>query len=139
MKREPAFFSIADFGKALLGSFIMGLTFLFKGSMVSFALNMRASNVIMVLFMTFAIVSLEIYILSYKFVSDRKKRPFYEFWAKRFFAITASSFIVIYLTMHVYGLDSFLTQYQILKVCIAIMMPAACVGAAIEVLKKDHF
>ncbi|HLC98566.1 MAG TPA: hypothetical protein VJC00_01000 [Candidatus Nanoarchaeia archaeon] len=133
---EPAHFSRKDFFKALFGSFVIGLTFLFKGSLVSYAIKMGWYNVILVLFTTFLVVSLEIYALSYKFVVHRKERPFYEFWSKRFFAITISTFIAIYFSIYIYGINSFLTQIEILKVTSAVFMPAAITGAAVEVLKE---
>ncbi|MCX8147267.1 MAG: hypothetical protein N3D84_02265 [Candidatus Woesearchaeota archaeon] len=137
MVREPHHFTIGDFFKAILGSFIVGLTFLFKGSLVNYAIKMKAINVTSIIIITIIIVSIEIYALSYKFVKRREERPFYEFWAKRFFAIVISSFIAAYLSIYLYGLNNFLTQIEILKVTSAIFMPAAIAGAAIEVLKSS--
>ena len=136
MKREPHHFSYADLGKAMLGSFVFALTFLFKGSMVSFAKQMQVSHVIAVIIATFLIVTIEIYILSYRFVKNRQERPFYEFWAKRFFAIVISSVIVICAVIYIYGVNAMLTAPEMVKLVSAIFMPAAIGGAAVEVLKK---
>lgn len=134
--REPQPFRLRDFWQAMVGSFVIGMTFLFKGSMQVYALNMRQVNILLVLALTFIIVTLEIYALSYKFVLDRAKRPFYQFWAKRFFSIIGATFLVIYGTANLYGLNNYLTQPQILKICVAILLPAASVGSAVEMLKN---
>lgn len=136
MKREPHHFTYTDFGKAMFGSFIIGLTFLFKGSLVDYAVRMNTGHMIAIILLTFILVSVEIYFLSYKFVRNRQQRPFYEFWAKRFFAIMISSFITIYLTMYLYGINYFLTQPEMIKVASAIFLPAAIAGAAVEILKR---
>lgn len=132
---EPAHFSVKDFLHALFGSFIIGLTFIFKGSMIEYAIRMELHNVIFVLLATCVIVTIEIYALSYKFVVHRKERPFCEFWAKRFFAITISAFVAVYLTIYLYGIDSSLTNMEVLKLTSAVFLPAAITGAAVEILK----
>ena len=133
---EPHHFLMRDFWHAVIGSFVVGITFLFKGSMINFALKMETVNIVLVMALTFIITTGEIYALSYKFVKHRESRPFYKFWAKRFFAIIISSFIVVYFAIYAYGLNNFLSQYETLKLSVAILLPAASVGAAVEMLKK---
>ena len=136
MKREPHHFSMHDFAKAVFGSFVIGLTFLFKGSMVSFAQSMHPINIAAVIILTLIIVTLEIYLLSYKFVKNRQERPFYEFWGKRFFAITIASFSTVYLMVYLYGFNYTLSNIEIFKLTSAIFLPSAIAGAAVEMLKK---
>lgn len=133
---EPAHFSMKDFLKALFGSFVVGITFLFKGSMLHYATQMRPINILAVVIVTCIVVTFEIYILSYKFVVHRRERPFYEFWAKRFFAIIGSSFVAVYLAIYIYGLNNYLASFDMFKLASAILMPAAIAGAAMEMLKK---
>lgn len=137
MKNEPHRFSFEDFFRALFGAFFVGLTFLFKGSMSKSALEMSDFNMFLVLGVALILVSLEIYILSYRFVKDRIKRPFWEFWAKRFFAITISTFLSIYFAIYIYGLDS-MTTWESLKLTSAVFLPAATFGAALEMLKGKN-
>lgn len=136
MKVEPRHFTKNDFIKALLGSFIVGVTFLFKGAMQNYAVSMKTTNIILLFLFTSLIVSVEIYVLSYKFVVNRKERPFYEFWAKRFFSVIISSFVAVYLIIYIYGINNMLTSLEIFKLASAIFMPAAIAGAAVEILKK---
>lgn len=136
MAREPHHFTWEDFGRAIFGSSIIGMTFLFKGSMFDYAAKMRPLNVFLVIIFTLIVVTIEIYALSYRFVSDRKERPFYEFWAKRFFAVTISSFTMIYVLIYLYGLNTHLTDVEMFKLASAIFMPASVAGAAVEMLKK---
>ncbi|MCX6706599.1 MAG: hypothetical protein NT001_00465 [Candidatus Woesearchaeota archaeon] len=136
MKSEPHHFTLTDFGKALFGSFIVGLTFIFKGGMTDYASNLNKNNIIAIILLTMFLVSVEIYFLSYKFVKNRVERPFYEFWGKRFFAIIISSFMAIYLSLYLYGINTLIKQTDMLKVTCAVLLPAAIAGAAIEILKK---
>lgn len=137
MRKEPHHFSFEDFFKALFGAFFVGLTFLFKGAMRQSALAMSKWNVIMVVGLALIIVSIEIYILSYRFVKNKSSRPFYEFWAKRFFAITISTFLSLYLAVYIYGLDS-MDTWDTLRLTSAVFLPAAIFGAALEMLKRKR-
>jgi len=136
MKREPHHFTYADFGKALFGSFVVGLTFLFKGGLMDYASTMDKFNVVLILVITGVLLTIEIYALSYKFVVHKRERPFYEFWAKRFFAITISSFAAIFLALYLYGFNNYFSIIELLKITSAVFMPATITGAAIEMLKK---
>ncbi len=135
--REPHYFSITDFIKALFGSIFIAVMFLFKGSLANYALKLSDKHIFVLFLFTALMVSLEIYILSYKFVRDRKSRPFAEFWMKRFFAITVSAFCAVYVCIYLYGINNFYTSTEIFKLAVAIFFPAATVGAAIEILKKS--
>jgi uncharacterized membrane protein len=135
-KEEPHHFSLRDFLKATLGSLILSLTFIFKGSMFEYAEKMNTEHILAVILATCLIVTVEIYMLSYRFVKNRKERPFSEFWAKRFFTIITSSFVTIWIIIHLYGIDRYITPMQEFKFIIAVLMPAAVAGAAIEILKK---
>jgi len=136
MKREPHHFSLRDFLKAMLAALIVALTFVFKGSMFEYAEKMNSSHVFFVLVVTCIIVTIEIYFLGYRFVTNRKERPFYEFWAKRFFTIITSSFIMVWLIIHMYGINEYITTQEELKFIFAVLFPSAIAGAAMEILKK---
>ena len=136
MKQEPHYFTLQDFLKAIFGAFLIGLNFIFKGSMFDYASKMTTANSILLIAITCAIVSIEIYIFSYRFVVDRKKRPFYEFWTKRFFTITTATFAILYLTIYLYGINNYITRIEMFKFASAVFLPAAIFGSALEILKK---
>lgn len=139
MAKEPPHFTSLDFIRAFFGSFIVSITFLFKGSMVRFALEMSIQNTIAVFVLTCLLLTFEIYMQSYRYVSDRKKRPFYEFWAKRFFSIIFASIISIYILIFGYGINRQLSGIsELVKLTIAILLPAAFAGGAMEILKKKR-
>jgi uncharacterized membrane protein len=134
---EPHHFTKEDFVRAFFGSFIVTLSFIFAGSLVNFAVRMNQLHIMAVVIITFAMLTFEIYALGYQYVNDRKHRPFLEFWAKRFFSITVSSFISIMLLLYAYGVNNLVVSTQALfKVGIAIFLPATTVGGAMEILKK---
>ncbi len=138
MVKEPHHFTHKDMIRAFFGSFIVAITFLFKGSMVQFAIHMNISNTISVAILTCVLLTLEIYILSYKYVKEKRKRPFLEFWAKRFFSILFTSFISIYILMFVYGIDTLVsTNIELFKICMAIMLPSTVAGGAMEIIRKQ--
>jgi uncharacterized membrane protein len=106
---------------------------MFKGSMVNFAVQMNNSHVLFVVLLICGMLTFEIYLLGYKYVNDRKQRPFLEFWAKRFFSIIASSLISIYVIAFAYGIDKIVAgPIQLFKVCVAVLLPAAAAGGAME-------
>jgi uncharacterized membrane protein len=135
---EPHYYTIPDFLKALFGAFFIALTFLFKGSMVEFSSRMSTNHAVFVILLTCIAVTGEIYLLSYKFVRNRKERPFYEFWAKRFFTITTATFATIYFAIYLYGINAYVSQIEAFKLASAVFMPAAIFGAAIELLKEKY-
>lgn len=136
MNREPHYFSMIDFIKALFGSFAVGFTFLFNTAVLGYASKMEIFNTILVLAFTCIVVTVEIYALSYRYVMHKDLRPFSEFWTKRFFAITISSFLIVYIIVYIYGLNAYMAPLEIFKLASAIFMPAAIAGAAVEMLKK---
>jgi len=137
MAKEPHHFTKQDFLRAFFGSFIVTLSFIFAGSLINFAVRMSQLHIMAVLLITFAMLTFEIYALGYKYVNDRKHRPFLEFWAKRFFSITVSSFISIMILLYAYGVDTMvLSTLDFFKIGIAIFLPATTVGGAMEILNK---
>ena len=131
-------FTKEDFIRAFFGSFIVGLAFVFNGVMITYAIRMNWWNMLAVSALTLGLVTLEIYLLSYRFVFHKRNRPFGEFWAKRFFAITVSSFLSVYLICYAYGINNIVaSRLELFKVCLAVFLPAATAGGVMEVLKKQ--
>ena len=134
---EPHHFTKEDLLRSFFGSFIVSLSFIFAGALQEVALKMNTYHIFYVLLLTLLILTFEIYLMSYKRVYDRKNRPFLEFWAKRFFSITFSSYVAIFVLFSAYGLDHILTSAELFKMGVAIFLPAATAGGAMEILKKD--
>jgi uncharacterized membrane protein len=140
MKKEPPHFTWEDFTRAFLGSFIFAVTFLFSGLLITISKGMSNDNVIMVVVLTCALLTMEIYFMSYRYVYDRKHRPFLEFWGKRFFSVIVSSLISVMVLVYVYGINHMLgSGLEVFKVCVAAMLPATTAGGAMEILKKKFF
>lgn len=135
---EPRHYTVQDFLKALFGAFFVALTFLFNTALLEFSKEMTTKNAVIIVAVTCVLVSLEIYALSYKFVKNRKDRPFYEFWAKRFFTITTATLATIYSAVYMYGINNYITQIEAFKLAAAVFLPAAIFGAAIEMLKERY-
>jgi uncharacterized membrane protein len=135
---EPRHYTMQDFLKALFGAFFVALTFLFNKALLEFSTKMTTKNAAIIMVVTCFIVSLEIYALSYKFVKNRKERPFYEFWAKRFFTITTATLATIYFVMYLYGINNYVSQIEAFRLASAVFLPAAILGAAVEMLKEKY-
>jgi uncharacterized membrane protein len=136
MKHEPHHFTREDLLRSFFGSFIVSLSFIFAGALQEVALNMTPFNVFCVLTLTFVMLTVEIYLLSYKYVNDRKRRPFLEFWAKRFFSIILSSYIAITLLLFAYGMNFTLVPNDLFNMGVAIFLPATTAGGAMEILRN---
>jgi len=137
MAREPHHFTREDLIRAFFGSFIVSLSFMFAGSLIVISAHMAVRHVFFLTILTMVILTFEIYLLSYKYVNDKKHRPFLEFWAKRFFSIILSSIIAIMLLFIAYGMENYVTSLtDLMKVAVAMFLPAATVGGAMEILRK---
>ena len=137
--RPPNHFSIHDFLNAVFGSFFVAITFLASGNMTAYALRLEILNMVAIVIFTFIVITFEIYILGYRFVRKKAKRPFYEFWGHRFPTMVLSSFVSIYALMYLYGLNEYYSSLDMLKIAIAIFLPAAAAGAAMESLRKKRY
>lgn len=136
--RLPPKFTVRDVITAFLASIIIVLTFLFKGSMITISQNLTEKDLLLILVSTGLLLTAQIYFIGYTRVVDKKARPFYEFWAKRFFTLYLISILVCIFFSYLYGLHRLIPTTQgYIKFIVALTLPGA-VGAAIPSLLKKY-
>lgn len=140
LEKRPSHFRKRDIANAFFASLLLGLVFMFKGSLIEISLNLTGKNLLVIVIATLAILTLQIYYVGYTRVSqkERRKRRFGQFWAKRLSTLYIIAIIVSLLLVYIYGINKLVSSnYDILKIVIAVSMPCA-VGAAIPSLLKQY-
>lgn len=136
--RLPPRFTVRDVATAFLASIIIVLTFLFKGSVITISQNLTEKDLLLILISTAVLLTLQIYFIGYTRVTNKKERPFYEFWAKRFFSLYIISILVCVFFSYLYGIHRIIPTTQgYIKFVVALTLPGA-VGAAIPSLLKKY-
>lgn len=137
VEKEPPHFSKKDIINAFFGALIIGLTFVFKGSLIQQVLSLTSIHVILVVISTLIILSVQIYFIGYKKVRDKKHRNFSQFLMKRLvtlyiIAIVVSLYLVYIFNVN-YVVGGFLNAF---KLVVVLSMPCS-IGAAIPSLIKQ--
>ncbi len=140
LEKHPSHFSNRDIINTFFGSLIIGLTFIMKGAVVATAKQLSRQHLLLIVISTIAILTCEIYWIGYSRVSrrERKKRGFFQFWAKRITALYGIALIVSVYLVYIFGVNQFfITQQGVFNIVILMSMPCA-VGAAIPHLLKKY-
>lgn len=138
-EKRPSHFHKRDIVNAFFASFVLGLVFLFKGSLVEISLNLTNNNLFAIVFVTIVILSFEIYYVGYTRVSpsEKKNRKFGQFWLKRILTLYSISIIVPLVIVYLFGINSLVSNGGIFRIIIAVSMPCA-IGAAVPSLLKQY-
>jgi uncharacterized membrane protein len=139
-EKRPSHFRKRDIINSFFASFLFGLIFLFKGSLLEISLNLKNAHLAVIVIVTIVILSLEIYFVGYTRIGpkEREQRKFGQFWAKRFFTLYLIALLVPLILVYLYDLNTIVAGgFDILRIVIAVSMPCA-VGAAIPSLLKQY-
>ncbi len=140
LEKRPSHFRRRDIINAFFASFLLGLVFLFKGSLIQISLHLTEKNIIAIILTTIVILTLEIYFVGYTRVNpkERETRHFGQFWLKRLFTLYIISIIVSLGLVYLYGVNDIVgSSLNVFKVVVAVSMPCA-VGAAMPSLLKKY-
>lgn len=138
--KKPSHFRKRDIINSFFASFVLGLVFIFKGSLVEISINLKNTHLALIVFATVVMLSLEIYFVGYTRVGtkEREQRKLGQFWAKRFFNLYIIALLVPLILVYLFDLKTLLGGgFNIIKVVIAVSMPCA-IGAAIPSLLKQY-
>ena len=105
VEKEPPHFSKKDIITAFFGALIIGLTFVFKGSLVHQVLNLTLIHIILVVISTLAILSIQIYFIGYKKVKDKKHRDFPQFLIKRLVTLYIIALVVSLYLVYIFNVN----------------------------------
>lgn len=138
LEKRPSHFSKKDVVNAFFASLLVGLTFVFKGSLVERVIRLSASHIFLIFISTILILTAQIYFISYKRVKEKEKRRFCQFWLKRLSTFYLISIIVSFYLSYMFGINNFLQDNtEIFKLVVTLSMPCA-IGAAIPNLLKQY-
>lgn len=133
-------FSKQDVFYSFFGALFVGFVFLSKAFIIDIARSLKSINVVVIILLTILFVTLQIYFVGYIKVVDKKNRPFYEFWAKRFLTVYISSIFVSFLLIYVYGIDKMLGNFSnIFKAAVAFSLPCSLGATLSDLVKKIKF
>ncbi|MBN2112149.1 DUF2391 family protein [Candidatus Woesearchaeota archaeon] len=139
-EKRPSHFGKRDIVNAVFASLTFGLIFLFKGSLIDISLNLKEIHLILIVAVTAVILTLEIYFVGFTRIgpTERGKRRFGQFWAKRFFTFYGVSLLIPLCLVYLYDINNIVAGgFDILKIVIAVSMPCT-IGAAIPGLLKQY-
>jgi uncharacterized membrane protein len=141
LEKRPEPFSTIDILYAFFASLVIGLGFAFKGSLISFAVNLTSFHINFIILTTILFLTAEAYFLGYRRVSNKNERKIGQFLFKRVATLLILSLLVSLFLVYTFGIN-----YQplidnniinIFKVVVALTMPCAT-GAAIPSLLKKY-
>ncbi len=140
LDKHPSHFSRRDVVNTFFGSLIIGLTFVLKGAVVRTAEALSEMNVILIIFSTIAILTIEIYYIGYSRVGtkERKYRGFGQFWAKRLFTLYGIALLVSLYLVYIFGIVNQFSEPRIVYHAVVLLSMPCSVGAAIPHLLKKY-
>ncbi|HLC46217.1 MAG TPA: DUF2391 family protein [Candidatus Nanoarchaeia archaeon] len=134
--RKPSRFSAQDIVEAFFGALVIGLTFVFKGALLTTVQKMGWANVIIVAVATILILLLEIYVIGYRRIRGEEGRNALEFTIKRFFTAYGIALLVSLFLVYVFGLNSWLDNGTEIKIIIVLAMPTSIGAALADLIRK---
>lgn len=134
---EPEHFSAKDAISSFFGALFLGFAFIFSRVLVDLSMTLDKIHIILIVLSTFLILTFEIYFIGYQKVKERGKRPFWEFWLKRFATFYIITVLVSLYLVYIYNFQVYLTTYiEVIKLVAAVSLPCATGAAIANLLKK---
>lgn len=138
LPKEPEHFSTRDIIHAFFGALVVGLTFMFKGSLIDNTLSLSWNNIFVIITTTIIIIALEVYFIGYTRVKNKKKRRPGQFVLKRLFAVYLITITVALFLTNIFGISSIAgSASNIFKLVFVLSMPCG-IGAALADLFKKY-
>lgn len=136
--KTPSHFSKREIVNAIFGSIILGLTFIFKGAIMSTAKGLDWYHVQAIIFITFSVLAAEIYFIGYSRVKEKSKRHFGQFLTKRLVTLYGIAIMVTVSFIFLFNLNTSLgTVDNIVRMTVLLSFPCS-VGAAIPNLLQQY-
>lgn len=138
LEKRPSHFKSRDIMNAFFASLILGLVFIFKGSLFDIAVKLSGTHLVAIVIATLIILTAEIYFIGYSRVKKKKERHFCQFWLKRLVTLYAIAILISLFLIYIFGINILVhTSYDVLRIVIALSMPCA-IGAAVPSLLKQY-
>ncbi len=138
LEKRPSHFRSRDIVNAVFASLVLGLVFVFKGSLFDIAIKLTTNHLVAIIITTLIILTAEIYFIGYSRVKRKKERRFCQFWLKRLVTLYIIAIVVSLFLVYLFGINYLVhTNCEVFKVVITLSMPCA-VGAAVPSLLKQY-
>jgi uncharacterized membrane protein len=94
---------------------------------------------IVIVFATIAVLSIEIYFIAYVRVKNKKRRPFWQFYIKRLIGLYGVALFVSVMIVYLFRIDSYAINgaIDILKMVVLLALPSS-IGGAIPSLIRQY-
>ena len=138
LPKEPEHFGTKDIIHAFFGSFVVGLTFIFKGLLIESGVMLNWTNILIIIITTLVILAAEIYFIGYDRVKKRSHRKPGQFVFKRLVAVYLITFTVSLFLINIFGISNLAGSLNnVFKLVFVISMPCG-IGAALADLFKKY-
>ncbi len=132
----PEHFSRQDFIRASIGALFLGFSVLFSGNLVNLVTTLPVAHLYVIVLGTIFLLTLEIYIIGYSRITDKKSRTFGQFWMKRVAAFYLTAIIIATILAFTFGAQYLVGEDKLLALIIVLSSPCA-IGASLgDLLKK---
>lgn len=136
VEKTPPHFDMRHIVTAFFGALFFGFTFVMKGLLFQIGLALTTTELWLMTIATWAILTAEIYFVGYTRVPDPHKRPFGQFWAKRFFTYYFIALFTSFILLSLYGIGKFVPTIGVFKLVIAMSFPTSIGAAVADLLGK---
>ena len=137
VEKIPGHFGTKHIVTAFFGALFFGFTFVLKGLLFEIGLALNTKHLILIILATLLTLTLEIYFVGYTRVTDKKQRPFGQFWLKRITTYYLIAMFTSILLLSLYGVMILVAEpFDIFRLTIAISYPAAVGAATSDLLGK---
>lgn len=140
MKDEIQHFSKEDIFYSFYGALFIGMVFSFNKILIDVAKAVTAKHIFAIIILTIILTTIQIYYIGYTRVKEREKRPFSEFWAKRFFTVYLISLLTPAILIYIYNINSILgSTGDVIKAIFVISMPCTLGATLSDLVRKIKF
>jgi len=139
LEKQPTHFSGRYAVDAFFGALFIGLTFIMKGSVLRIAEVLNLTHIFFILLATGIILTAQIFFVGYVRVKSKARRPFFEFWFKRFATLFFIAMFTSFMLVYLFGINLLVhdVPFRVFQVVILLTMPSA-IGAAIPSLLRKY-
>lgn len=132
VEKVPSHFGMKHIVTAFFGALFFGFAFVLSGLLFEVGLQLMPVHLTSITLATWLILSAEIYFVGYTRVHNQEKRPFGQFWAKRFFSYYLIALFASYLLLSLYGITVLAkTPYNVFRLVVTVSFPTS-IGAAVS-------
>ena len=136
--REPSDFGYKDIARAFFGAVIIGLTFVFKGTLVTTSNILTNTHITWIIISTLLILTIEIFFIGYRRVHEKDQRKPLQFVLKRLITFYFISILVALYLVFIFAINLQVAgSFAVFKLIVILSMPCA-IGASLADLLKQY-